>query len=140
MVKVCIKIAGGLFDQLVQVEQLKDNGTLWLIANGYLAEYEAYCPPIVEMNLKQPKSLNADFTKKELENGAGRLVRNVKGDIVKHYRKLADNKTAIIFCPNIDTADQISQIFKKERLCVKLYRFITIVCLRICDVLMRLDG
>ena len=108
------KNCGGLFDQLVQAEQLKDNGTLWLIANGYLAEYEAYCPPIVEMNLKQPKSLNADFTKKELGNWAGRLVRNVKGDIVKHYRKLADNRTAIVFCPSIDTADQLSQIFKRN--------------------------
>lgn len=108
------KDCGGLFDTLIQAEQLKDNGTLWLIANGYLAEYEAYCPPVIEMNLKQPKSLTADFTKKELENWAGRLVKNVKGDIVNHYKKLADNKTAIVFCPSIDTADQLSQVFQRS--------------------------
>lgn len=109
------KDCGGLFDSLVQAEQLSKNGTLWLIENGYLADYEAYCPPVVYMDLPQPKSLTAEFTKAEMDKWAkGRITRNVMGDIINHYKKLADNDTAIVFCPSIDTADQLSQLFQKN--------------------------
>jgi hypothetical protein len=39
------KDCGGLYDNLMQAEQLKDNATQWLIANGYLSDYEYWCPP-----------------------------------------------------------------------------------------------
>ena len=112
------KDCGGLFDELVQAEQLKDNGTLWLIANGYLADYEAYCPPDVDMSMLSAyadvKKLSAEFTPKELEKWAdAKISLAVIGDIIKQYQKLASDKTSIVFCPTIKVADQLSQAFKK---------------------------
>ena len=109
------KNSGGLFDKLVQSDLLKDKGTLWLIANGYLADYEAYCPPIIDIDLPALRALTDDFSKKDLEQWAdGKINKDVMGDIIKHYKKLADNMTSIVFCPSISVAEQMSQVFQKK--------------------------
>lgn len=108
------KKCGGLFDELIQADELRENSVLSLIGMGYLADYEAYSR-ISFQNLPMPKSIKWDFTKSELEKWAnGRISLNVIGDVIKQYQKLANDKTAIVFAPSIDVADQISQVFQKH--------------------------
>lgn len=125
------KKCGGLFDTLIQADALKENSVMWLIANNYLADYEAYSLMSLDMRALDDffwdestgefyvgrhisRRLSQDFTKKELEKWGGSILVEVQGAIIEHYQKLADNKTAIVFCPSIEVAEQVSELFKKS--------------------------
>lgn len=109
------KQCGGLYDELIQAEQLKENSTLWLIGRGCLSDYEAYCPPSVPVDIPNIKNMSREFSTQELDKWAqARINKHVQGDIIKHYQKLADGLKTIVFCPTIDVADQLSQLMQKH--------------------------
>lgn len=130
------KSCGGLFDELIQADELRENGTLTLISKGFLANYEAYTKPAISKlyyddvyyddTTKElvytesrilPKKLTSrgDFTTAELKKWASSAFSvESYGEIISHYKSLANDKTAIAFCPSIDVAEQVSLLFQKN--------------------------
>lgn len=106
------KDCGGLFSEMVQAEQLKEKATQWLIGNGYLSDYEYWCPPTNSIDFSKLKISNGkDFTKESLEAAINKEL--IAGDVLKHYKRLADNKRDLIYCPSIANAEHIAEVFKQ---------------------------
>ena len=104
---------GGLFDNLVQAEQLKDNATQWLIANGYLSDYEYWCPPTDGIDFGLLRMSNGDeFTADSIEKAINKKV--VAGSMLKHYERLAKGKRTLIYCPRIANAEFIERAYKEK--------------------------
>lgn len=70
----------------------------WLIENKYLAPYDYYAPGI-----KMPKFRirNGDFVQSEVANFF-QSNKTIYGDVIKHYRRLADGKQAICYLPTVE--------------------------------------
>ena len=101
---------GGLFDRLVQADQLRDNSAATLIARGHLSEYEMYCPP-ASVDWKALKiGSTGDYTESSLSDAIDKTV--ICGEIVEHYKRLARNKRGLVFAVSIANAEAISDAYK----------------------------
>lgn len=97
------KPLGDIFESMVQVISAQD-----LIKRGYLADYDYYAP-----------KTNADFTKVKIKNGdydsteIEKVMDNKKiyGDIIKEYKRLANNKKTIVYCSSINYSKKIEKLF-----------------------------
>lgn len=107
------KDCGGLFENLIQAEQLTEKATQWLIGNNYLSDYEYWSPPTNGIDFSKLKlSSGKDFTKDSLEYAINKEL--IAGDVLKHYKRLADNKRNLIYCPSIANAEHIASVFKQS--------------------------
>lgn len=75
----------------------------WLIDNGYLAPYDYFAPPTV--NAKNMKHRAGEFIIDE------EAYADVYGDVIKHYRKLADGKQTIAYCPSVEISKLTAEEF-----------------------------
>lgn len=104
---------GGLFDNLVQAEQLKENATQWLIANSYLSDYEYWCPPLDCIDFKALQRGDKDYTIASLSD-AMRDLDAIAGGVVDCYKKYAKGKRNLVYAVSIAHAYKITEEFKKE--------------------------
>ena len=81
--------------------------TKWLIDNGHLSQYRYYAPTIPD--LSGVKKQMGDYSKNELETEMSRA--KLVGDVVHHYKKLANNTRAVCFCVNIKHSELIAKAF-----------------------------
>lgn len=79
----------------------------WLIANGYLADYDLYSIPGV--NRDAIKTVMGDFNKGEA--AAAMEKPTIMGDIVSHWIKLAGGRKTIGFAPSIAFSERIVAMF-----------------------------
>lgn len=94
---------GNIYENIVCEIEAED-----LIKKGFLADYDYYAP-----------KLNADFTKVQISKGdynnteVEKELTNatIYGDIIKYYKKIADNKKTIIYCPTISYSEKIAKLF-----------------------------
>lgn len=101
---------GGLFDRIVQADDLKTDSVNKLIARGYLSDFKVYT---VESDIDSKKlklSKAGDYTTLSLAESIDKST--VIGDAVKHYKKLADGKQAVIMCVSILNAEETANNFK----------------------------
>ncbi|MBP9788131.1 MAG: DEAD/DEAH box helicase family protein [Acinetobacter sp.] len=106
------KDCGGLYDNLVQAEQLKDNATQWLIANGYLSDYEYWCPPTDGIDFTKLRKGKIDFTIDSL----GKVIENpelVAGSVIEQYKRLAYGKCNLVYAVSIENARLFAEAFKQ---------------------------
>lgn len=80
------------FDDLVPGPQ-----TAWLIENGYLSPFRVYAP--TAPNLAGVHSRAGDYAKDELAEAMNKP--SVIGDVVEHYRRLADGRRNMVFCVSV---------------------------------------
>jgi len=79
----------------------------WLIENNYLAPYKYYAPKLIQTenlklnNLKEFSNASID---KEIKN-------MIYGDVIKHYRELADEKQAIAYCHSVEASKRTADSF-----------------------------
>ena len=96
---------GGLGD--VNDKLVLGSTAKWLIANGFLAPYKYYAPPTVDTTKFKIKLGEIVVDGAEMEKP------KVFGDVIAHYRKLADGKKAICYCSSlalsIRTAEEFNQ-------------------------------
>ncbi len=104
---------GGVFDRLIQASKLKQDSVRTLIEMGYLSDFKAYSVP-ERINTHKLKLGKYDFTYKSLEAETNKVVYEMAGDAVKHYKRLAKNKQALAFCVSIDIAQKTAEKFRKE--------------------------
>lgn len=87
---------GGIFDKLVQADSLKIDGVSKLIEQGFLSDFTVYATPHSE-NLKKDNE---------------RKALNIAGDPIQWYTRLAHGKRAVVMCPSIENAIEISRNFR----------------------------
>lgn len=73
----------------------------WLIENNFLSPYDYYAPDI-----KTPKFRvrHGDFDQSQVANFFRKNVRKIYGDVLSHYKRLANNKQAICYLPTVDVS------------------------------------
>lgn len=93
---------GDVNDDLVQGVSAK-----WLIAHGYLAPYKYYAPSVAD--LTGVRIRRGDFDAKQAE---GILIqRAIFGDVIGHYRRLAQGRKAICYCATLEHSRRMAQAF-----------------------------
>lgn len=83
----------------------------WLITNNHLAPYDYYAPPIQKQKNKL-RTRNGEFITSDILAMYDKPV--IYGDIVKHYKKLADGKQAIAYCAAITQSEKLCEEFKSN--------------------------
>lgn len=78
-----------------------------LIERGFLSDYKIYAP--FAINTSGVKKQYGDFKKADLEKAAN--TRIVTGNAIAEYKKLANNKKAIIFCCSIQHSKDVVKSF-----------------------------
>ena len=99
----------GLFDYMITDDDV--NATMHdLIHIGRLAPYKVYTPPSILDVSGINVTPGGDLNQKQLAVATDR--KEITGDAVKHYRKLAHNKQTIIFTVNIAHSDHVAEQFR----------------------------
>ena len=96
--------ADGLADTLVEGPGMRD-----LINQGYLSDYRIFAPPS-DLNLDGVEiGSTGDFKQNQLKL---RIKKShVVGDVVEHYKRLANGKQGITFATDVETATEIAAQF-----------------------------
>ncbi len=91
-----------LFDTIVQGPSVR-----WLINNGYLSDYIAYCPS--KIDLSGVHTSMGDYQKTELAEAMDKPT--ITGDAIAHYRKIAYGTRAVCYCVSIKHSEHVSEQF-----------------------------
>lgn len=79
----------------------------WLIANNYLAPYEYYAP--TAENLSDIHIKRGEFDAGEAEERLN--TATIRGDVIKHYNRLAAGKKAICYCTTVAHSKEMAERF-----------------------------
>lgn len=102
---------GDVFQEIVIGPSAKE-----LIAQGHLAPYKYYAPPI-QADLDGISIKMGDFDSVEI---ASRMDKpSVVGDAIKHYKELANGKQAIAYCASILHSQNIANAFQAAGITAK---------------------
>lgn len=102
---------GGVFDALIQAPELQQDSVKTLIKQGYLSDFKAYSLP-ERIDSRKLMLGQHDYTYKSLIEATNEVQFEMAGDAVKHYKRLASGKQALVFCVNIDIAKETAKHFK----------------------------
>lgn len=80
----------------------------WLIDNSYLSPYDYYAP-----NITMPKFRirHGDFDVKQIGDYFLSNVRKIYGDVLRHYKRLADGKQAVCYLPTVESSRETARLF-----------------------------
>ena len=80
----------------------------WLVNNSYLSPYDYYAPAITlpKFHIKR-----GDYDKREISNYFQEHVTTIYGDVLKQYKRLAQNRQAICYLPSIEVSKAVSTRF-----------------------------
>ncbi len=95
---------GGVADVMVQGPPMR-----WLIEQGYLCDYDIVCPESDMQLLESEISAGGDWSTAKLRAAA--KASHIVGDVVSSYRRWALGKLWITFCPDTETAAEITQAY-----------------------------
>ena len=79
----------------------------WLIKNGYLSDYVMYTPSTPDMTGVKMRA--GDFAKNQVGEIMDKSV--IIGDMVSHYRRLANGKRAVYFCTSVKHSQHTADMF-----------------------------
>lgn len=87
----------------------------WLIKNHYLAPFNYYSAKLIDTNLLK-RSSTGDYTYKSMEKAGEKIIY---GDIVKNYKRFANNTKAIVYTYNVASAKRVAQEFNQAKIRAK---------------------
>jgi superfamily II DNA or RNA helicase len=93
----------GHFDFIVLGPKIR-----WLIEQGYLSDYVAYCRPVPD--LSKVATRMGDYAIDELADEM--MKARIVGDAVEHYQRLCPGKRAVVFCVNVQHSEVMAQAFR----------------------------
>lgn len=93
-----------IFDCIVEGPTVRD-----LISEGFLVKPKVYGPPH-QVDLTGVKRRGGDYDAKDLTERVDRP--KITGDVISHYRKLADRQPAIAFCVSVAHAQHVAAQFR----------------------------
>lgn len=79
----------------------------WLIENGFLSPYKYYSMKLINEDYLKLSSMK-EFTNKSIDEALGKTIF---GDVVKHYKKLADGEQTICYCHSIEASQTVAETF-----------------------------
>ena len=82
-----------------------------LINMKYLADYDYYAPEL-DIDLGNVKMQAGDYNVQDIDNIMSKS--KIFGDIIKTYKKIADNKKTILYCANIDYSKKMEKLFTEN--------------------------
>ena len=104
------KALGDRFQALVQGPTIQE-----LITDGYLAIPEIYVPPktaqLVDQARDNWKVTAGDYNLKGINQFFDDNSKVIYGDVIEHYRQLAQDKPTIVFCPSVKSVYETVQLF-----------------------------
>jgi len=97
------KPLGDIFESMV--EKITATELIW---DGFLSDYDYYAPKI-DADFNKAKIIAGDYSPSDINILMDRP--KIYGDIIDNYKKLADNKKAIIYCSSIEYSRKIEKLF-----------------------------
>lgn len=94
---------GGLFDCIIQAEELKENSVRTLINNGYLSDFKCFINEIKNKHDYHFSGFQSHLTFED---------KFILGEYTKSYSRLAKNKRAIVMCRSIKEAEIVAEQFR----------------------------
>lgn len=95
---------GDLYEDMITGITAKE-----LIDSGYLSKYRYYAPVVTDLSALKRKG--SDF---DTQQAAELLMeRAVFGDVIQHYKLLADGMQAICYCSSIAHSERMAEEFQK---------------------------
>lgn len=94
---------GEVNDRLIIGPSVKE-----LIAQDCLAPFDYYAPPVADLSGIHSRA--GEFIAEEV--AAALDKPHIYGDIIRHYRQLADGRKAICYCPNIRYSQAVAEQFQ----------------------------
>lgn len=82
----------------------------WLIEHGYLSPYKYYAPKLIDDDYLKIGRMK-EFTSKSIDEAIGKIIF---GDVIKHYRELADSEQTITYCHSIEASLKVVEEFNKS--------------------------
>jgi len=86
---------------------LEEVNAEWLIENGFLSPYKYYAPKLIEEDYLKLSSMK-EFTSKSIDDALGNVIY---GDVIAHYKKLADGEQAIAYCHSVAASEELAETF-----------------------------
>lgn len=80
----------------------------WLIKNGYLSPYKYFAPKLIDTEKLKLNSIR-EFSNKSIDQSME--SKTIYGDVIKHYRELADGEQAIAYCHSIEASKTTKEAF-----------------------------
>jgi len=99
---------GGIFDQLIQAESLRENAVSKLIGMQFLADFDAYSIP--DIDFAELRRKGYDYAYDGLERAVNKST--IVASIVRSKIKYAKNKLTIVFCPTVNNAEHVVGEYK----------------------------
>ena len=90
------------FESMVQGENVE-----WLIANGFLSDYDLYCPNSPDLTGIHTRM--GDYAQDELSTVMKKP--SITGDIIKHWRKYAEGKKTLGFACSVEHSKYLTSQF-----------------------------
>ena len=98
--------ADGLIDVMVEGARSR-----WAIENGYLTDYRVFCPPS-DLRLDEVgHGVDGDYIRKQLATAT--RSSSIMGDVVTHYKRVADGRLGVTFAPDVETATDLAAGFNR---------------------------
>lgn len=82
----------------------------WLIENNYLSPYKYYAPKLIDteqLKLNSMKEFSSTSVNQAMDD------KKIYGDVIKHYKKLADGEKAIAYCHSIEASKRVAGEFNE---------------------------
>ena len=98
------KPLGDIFEHIVSEIEAEE-----LIEMGFLANYDYYAPKLNTDFSKVKIKTTGDYDTQEIEKNMDNST--IYGDIIKYYKKIANDKKTIIYCPTINYSLKIEKLF-----------------------------
>lgn len=83
----------------------------WLIENSYLSPYKYYAPKLIDTDNLKLNSMR-EFSSTSID--AVMNENKIYGDVIKHYKELADGEQAIAYCHNVEASKQVASEFNQH--------------------------
>ncbi|EIA21404.1 DEAD/DEAH box helicase [Listeria fleischmannii] len=99
---------GGLGD--INDILIEEVTTKWLIENQFLSPYKYFAPEVMETFQLHVKR-TGDYDLTELDNQF--TERKIWGDVIAHYRKLANGEQAILYASSIYQSEKMAASFRE---------------------------
>jgi superfamily II DNA or RNA helicase len=79
----------------------------WLIQHKFLAPFDYYAPTLIDVE-RLKKSSTGDYSKQSTDEASKKIVF---GDVISHYRRLADGRQAIVYAHSVEEAKRVCEQF-----------------------------
>lgn len=79
----------------------------WLQDNGNIAKFRYFSNNLIDTS--KLKKSRGEYTNNSMDNALG---DKIYGDVIKHYRELADGMQAIVYVHTVEMADEVAHEFR----------------------------